>query len=119
MADRHLRALVSGEIVRGGRDAFVATLAPTGAALLRIEFGIAPVDPDGRLTRTGLIVANAPFTLADEMRIVSPAPGGRAWPARRSRQWGVDAMGAPNMTWLAEEGVLTIVRPFPEGWPSG
>lgn len=76
------------------RDAFMAALEPTGAALLRIEFGIASVYPDGRLTRTGLIVANAPFRLADEMRVILPglaAVLGRPGEA----QWSVDAMGAP------------------------
>lgn len=59
------------------RDAFWTALAASGAPdLLRIEFAIAPVDPAAGLTRTGLAVANAPFTLADEMRVVLPALAG-------------------------------------------
>ena len=52
------------------RDAFWAALAASDAPdLLRIEFGVAPVDPVGGLMRTGLAVANPPFMLAEEMRI--------------------------------------------------
>ena len=76
------------------RDAFWTALAATGAPeLLRIEFGIAPVDSAGGLTRTGLAVANAPFTLADEMRIVLPALA-QALGRDGAATWSVETLGS-------------------------
>ena len=56
------------------RDAFLSALAARGAGkLLRVELGIAPVTEGAGLTRAGLIVANAPFVLAEEMRVMMHA----------------------------------------------
>ena len=40
--------------------------------VLRIELTVAPVDPDGPLTSTGLIIANPPFVLEDEAKLLLP-----------------------------------------------
>ncbi|WP_322515759.1 23S rRNA (adenine(2030)-N(6))-methyltransferase RlmJ [Rhodopseudomonas palustris] len=52
----------------------VATLAATGGdgKCLRLEFSVAPQQPDGALTSTGLLVVNPPWTLASELRVVLP-----------------------------------------------
>ena len=76
------------------RDAFWTALAATGAPeLLRIEFGIAPVDSAGGLTRTGLAVANPPFMLADEMRIVLPGLA-QALGRDGAATWSVETLGS-------------------------
>ena len=74
------------------RDAFMALL-PAAAPLLRIEFGIAPVDPAGGLTRTGLLVANPPYTLAEEMRAILPALA-PALGREGAAQWSVETIGS-------------------------
>ncbi|MGP9812371.1 23S rRNA (adenine(2030)-N(6))-methyltransferase RlmJ [Rhodopseudomonas sp. NSM] len=52
----------------------VATLAAAGGdgKCLRLEFSVAPQQPDGALTSTGLLVVNPPWTLASELRVVLP-----------------------------------------------
>ena len=56
------------------RDAFLRALANLPKRdLLRIELAVAPMAADSGLTRAGLIVANAPYVLADEMRVMLPA----------------------------------------------
>ena len=77
-----------------GRVALCSALAGTGAPeLLRIEFGIAPVDSAGGLTRTGLAVANPPFMLADEMRIVLPGLA-QALGRDGAATWSVETLGS-------------------------
>ena len=50
-----------------------AAIADFGVTnLLRLELGVAPVAQDGPLTRSGLIVVNPPFVLAEEMRVLLP-----------------------------------------------
>ena len=39
---------------------------------LRLEFSVAPQQPDGALTSTGLLVVNPPWTLASELRVILP-----------------------------------------------
>ncbi|MBI5130035.1 MAG: 23S rRNA (adenine(2030)-N(6))-methyltransferase RlmJ [Rhodopseudomonas palustris] len=52
----------------------VATVAAAGGEgkCLRLEFSVAPQQPDGALTSTGLLVVNPPWTLASELRVVLP-----------------------------------------------
>jgi len=52
----------------------VATVAAAGGEgkCLRLEFSVAPQQPDGPLTSTGLLVVNPPWTLASELRVVLP-----------------------------------------------
>jgi 23S rRNA (adenine2030-N6)-methyltransferase len=52
-----------------------ATAAAHGAAgkVLRVEFSVAPQQPDGPLTSAGLLVVNPPWTLAGELRTILPA----------------------------------------------
>lgn len=58
------------------RDGLFSTLLDLdGAQLLRIEFGATPVRADAGLTRAGLIIANPPHTLVEEMRTMLPALG--------------------------------------------
>ncbi len=50
-----------------------ATAAKGGEAkCLRLEFSVAPQQPDGPLTSTGLLIVNPPWTLASELRIILP-----------------------------------------------
>ncbi len=78
------------------RDAFLAALAVSGAPrLLRIELGIAPVTEDAGLTRAGLIVANAPYVLANEMHVLLPALAGAMAP-KGGGDWSVTPMGAAS-----------------------
>lgn len=76
------------------RDAFLSELSagPT-EKLLRIELGITPVTADGGLTRAGIIVANAPYTLADEMRVILPALS-QAMARDGAGDWTVAPVGA-------------------------
>ena len=56
------------------RDAFLTALADMPKQdLLRIELAVGPVTADSGLTRAGLIVANGPYVLADELRLMLPA----------------------------------------------
>ncbi|MBB1093392.1 23S rRNA (adenine(2030)-N(6))-methyltransferase RlmJ [Rhodopseudomonas pseudopalustris] len=52
----------------------VATVAAAGGEgkCLRLEFSVAPQQPDGALTSTGLLVVNPPWTLASELRVILP-----------------------------------------------
>ncbi|KPF99164.1 lactate dehydrogenase [Rhodopseudomonas sp. AAP120] len=52
----------------------VATAAATGGEgkCLRLEFSVAPQQPDGPLTSTGLLVVNPPWTLASELKVILP-----------------------------------------------
>lgn len=52
----------------------VATSAAKGgeAKCLRLEFSVAPQQPDGPLTSTGLLIVNPPWTLASELKIILP-----------------------------------------------
>jgi 23S rRNA (adenine2030-N6)-methyltransferase len=52
----------------------VATVAAAGGdgKCLRLEFSVAPQQPDGALTSTGLLVVNPPWTLAAELRVILP-----------------------------------------------
>ncbi|RJF64513.1 23S rRNA (adenine(2030)-N(6))-methyltransferase RlmJ [Rhodopseudomonas palustris] len=50
-----------------------ATAAKGGEAkCLRLEFSVAPQQPDGPLTSTGLLIVNPPWTLASELKIILP-----------------------------------------------
>ncbi|MGO4711556.1 23S rRNA (adenine(2030)-N(6))-methyltransferase RlmJ [Bradyrhizobium sp. 2TAF24] len=48
----------------------VAATRLTPDKVLRIEFSVAPQDPDGGLTSAGLLVVNPPWTLANDLRIL-------------------------------------------------
>jgi 23S rRNA (adenine2030-N6)-methyltransferase len=52
----------------------VASVAAAGGdgKCLRLEFSVAPQQPDGALTSTGLLVVNPPWTLASELRLLLP-----------------------------------------------
>lgn len=39
---------------------------------LRLEFSVAPQQPDGPLTSTGLLIVNPPWTLASELKVILP-----------------------------------------------
>lgn len=61
--------------VKDGRERDALLQAWRGAArnLLRLEWGVGAAEAGGRLARTGLLIANPPFSLADEMRAALPA----------------------------------------------
>ncbi|WP_420132013.1 23S rRNA (adenine(2030)-N(6))-methyltransferase RlmJ [Rhodopseudomonas sp.] len=52
----------------------VATTATAGGEgkCLRLEFSVAPQQPDGPLTSTGLLMVNPPWTLAAELKVILP-----------------------------------------------
>ncbi|MFC0242010.1 23S rRNA (adenine(2030)-N(6))-methyltransferase RlmJ [Rhodopseudomonas telluris] len=52
----------------------VATTAAAGGEgkCLRLEFSVAPQQPDGPLTSTGLLMVNPPWTLASELKVILP-----------------------------------------------
>ncbi|ABD05890.1 Protein of unknown function DUF519 [Rhodopseudomonas palustris HaA2] len=52
----------------------VATVAAAGGdgKCLRLEFSVAPQQPDGALTSTGLLVVNPPWTLVSDLRVILP-----------------------------------------------
>ena len=78
--------------VFAGRDDLVRALRARGVGeLLRIEFGVERVDPGGPLARAGLLVLNAPYTLADQMRTVLPALAG-VLTRDDVEHWSVDAI---------------------------
>jgi 23S rRNA (adenine2030-N6)-methyltransferase len=57
---------------RANAAAFAAALGRRGGRLLRIEFQIDAVEPQGALRRSGLIILNPPFSLEAEARIILP-----------------------------------------------
>jgi len=62
---------------RRATETLAATVAEIAGAggddkCLRLEFSVAPQQPDGTLTSAGLLVVNPPWTLADELRTVLP-----------------------------------------------
>ncbi|PZA09972.1 23S rRNA (adenine(2030)-N(6))-methyltransferase RlmJ [Rhodopseudomonas palustris] len=62
---------------RRATETLAATVASVTAAAgadkcLRLEFSVAPQQPNGPLTSTGLLIVNPPWTLADELRTVLP-----------------------------------------------
>jgi 23S rRNA (adenine2030-N6)-methyltransferase len=52
--------------------AAVATAAGGEGKCLRLEFSVAPQQPDGPLTSTGLLIVNPPWTLASELKLILP-----------------------------------------------
>lgn len=59
-------------------DALAARVAETAAAkgaggkVMRIEFSVAPQNPDGPLTSAGLLVVNPPYTLTADLKRILP-----------------------------------------------
>ena len=59
---------------RGEPDALARQLGRADIAkVLRAEFTVAPLDPDGRLSGSGLIIVNPPWTLEGELAVMLPA----------------------------------------------
>ncbi len=62
----------------------VHTARPPGKCL-RLEFSVAPQEPNAALASTGLLIVNPPYPLQDELRIILPElerPLGQGGPAR-------------------------------------
>jgi 23S rRNA (adenine2030-N6)-methyltransferase len=62
--------------IKGRRepDALARRLAASGTGkILRAELTTAPLDPDGPLAGSGLVIVNPPWTLYDELSIMLPA----------------------------------------------
>ena len=75
--------------------AFRAALKETGIAkLLDIAFEIRPASHEPSLDGSGLVVANPPYTLEGELRLMLPALH-KALAVRQPSRWTLD--------WLAQE----------------